>query len=312
MEYEELQRALAGNAQATQKLAGLDEDYSYAKELRGQPMPTPNQYGTVSPLQVLAGIVNNSRGRQQMRELGPQRQAARQEIAAGDAAVQGNALKMSMDKAAGEREARQQKMGANVGQGETWTDGKNDVAVVYNELNQPVDLAGNPVPEGFVPKERTYGLGSGGRGKAISYSDMKDFSTRATALGEVRGVVDDFKPEYAQPTNLPTGFVNDLAAGMSGQDLMKYVSKAQDQRSKEAMQWWARWRMSYTLPERDERFGATLTPNELRSWAEAENVRLGGDPNEILTRITKLRDVMDDETLNHLNDQMAGASTGRH
>jgi hypothetical protein len=76
-----LQQALARQAAAKQQMAGLDEQYDRAAALRDAEQPQINRYGTVSPLAVIADMVGKSRGRKQMRELEPQREAARQQMA---------------------------------------------------------------------------------------------------------------------------------------------------------------------------------------------------------------------------------------
>ena len=77
---EELQRALRQGSDAKARLAGLDEQYQQAQD-RGVATTKKDRYGQVSPLSVLADVVGQSRSRRDMRELAPQREAARQAIA---------------------------------------------------------------------------------------------------------------------------------------------------------------------------------------------------------------------------------------
>ena len=78
---ENLTLALRQGAQGKAKLAGLDEQYTRANALRGSQSAKIDQYGQVSPLAAMADIINQSRGRKDMREIEPQRVAARQSIA---------------------------------------------------------------------------------------------------------------------------------------------------------------------------------------------------------------------------------------
>lgn len=77
---EELQRALRQGSDAKARLSGLDEQYQQAQD-RGVATTKKDQYGQVSPLSVLADVVGQSRSRRDMRELTPQREAARSNIA---------------------------------------------------------------------------------------------------------------------------------------------------------------------------------------------------------------------------------------
>jgi hypothetical protein len=77
----DLSAALRAGSQAKAQMSGLDEQYERANALRGAAGPKINQYGTVSPLSVLAGVVGKSQGRKQLRDLAPQRAAARQSMA---------------------------------------------------------------------------------------------------------------------------------------------------------------------------------------------------------------------------------------
>ena len=77
---EELQRALRQGSDAKARLSGLDEQYQQAQD-RGVATTKKDKWGQVSPLSVLADVVGQSRSRRDMRELAPQREAARSSIA---------------------------------------------------------------------------------------------------------------------------------------------------------------------------------------------------------------------------------------
>ena len=73
--------ALRQNAQGEADLGGLNEDYARAENMRNTSNAKVNQYGTVSPFAVMADVINQSRGRKDMREIAPQRTAARTAVA---------------------------------------------------------------------------------------------------------------------------------------------------------------------------------------------------------------------------------------
>lgn len=99
MRLEELSNALRGTSDAKMRLAGLDEEYARSQALRDKPMFTkPNEYGYISPLGVLGDMIAHSRGRAMARDLKPQREAARLQIAEGENAPALYQAKVAADK----------------------------------------------------------------------------------------------------------------------------------------------------------------------------------------------------------------------
>jgi hypothetical protein len=84
---DELALALRAGQQGKADLAGMDEDYARATSDRDTMMTKADRYGQSSPLMALGDIIKNSRGRQQMRELKPQRVNARNAIAENASAL---------------------------------------------------------------------------------------------------------------------------------------------------------------------------------------------------------------------------------
>lgn len=78
---DELSLALRAGAQGKADLAGLDEDYTRAATMRDTPQSQINRYGQVSPLSVMADVLRQSSGRKKLREIAPQRAAARSAMA---------------------------------------------------------------------------------------------------------------------------------------------------------------------------------------------------------------------------------------
>ena len=79
-----LAQVLRGGSQGKAELAGLNEQFTRASDMRDNRTAKPNQYGYTSPMSVMADVINQSRGRKDMRELAPQRAAARQKIAGAE------------------------------------------------------------------------------------------------------------------------------------------------------------------------------------------------------------------------------------
>jgi hypothetical protein len=80
-DIEALKQALRQGAQGKANLASLDEQYARGVALRDGASAKMDQYGQVSPLAVIADVMNASQGRRDLRELGPERDAARQSVA---------------------------------------------------------------------------------------------------------------------------------------------------------------------------------------------------------------------------------------
>jgi hypothetical protein len=114
------------------------------------------------------------------------------------------------------------------------------------------------------------------------------FTDQANQVRNVGDIVNSYNEAYAKPVGWDTKFLNALGTKLAGNDLLKYIGPDVDEDAKAAMQWWANWRMNFTLEARNERFGATLTPNEQEAWEEAESVTPGMDPAEIRRRIDRL------------------------
>jgi len=67
-----------------------------------------------------------------------------------------------------------------------------------------------------------------------------------------------------------------------------------DQDSRDAYSWWSDWNLFYTLPERNDKFGATLTRNEQRAWKGA-NITPEDGPEEIRRKMDVVLGIMKDK-----------------
>jgi hypothetical protein len=83
----ELAQALRQSSQDKSHLIGLDEKYADAKKLRDTKTAKSNSVGYTSPLAILADVTRQYSGINKMRELAPQRDAARTSIAQNENAL---------------------------------------------------------------------------------------------------------------------------------------------------------------------------------------------------------------------------------
>lgn len=112
----------------------------------------------------------------------------------------------------------------------------------------------------------------------LTYADRGKLENMASTVNAADSALSGFKDEYAQ--RFGPGPQSKLPNALSAVGLS---TKAMD----EASNWWAQWKLLYTLPQRNATFGATLTPNEHRAWAEAD-INPSMDPNTIRDRIGKV------------------------
>ena len=78
---EALSRSLRQGAQNEAGLAGLDEQYAAANKLANTQTARPDRFGRTSGLAVLNDVIGRAQGGNKLRELAPQREAARQGLA---------------------------------------------------------------------------------------------------------------------------------------------------------------------------------------------------------------------------------------
>ncbi|GAF97644.1 unnamed protein product, partial [marine sediment metagenome] len=102
-------------------------------------------------------------------------------------------------------------------------------------------------------------------------------------LGNARQLVGSFKPEYAQGAFPGARTASNFLAGSLGMGTDEM---------KEAQGWWSDWDLLYTLPERNEKFGATLTPSEAKAWRLA-NIQGEQDPQQIRRKQQVMIDIME-------------------
>ena len=146
-----LSNALRAGSQSKAKLSGLDEQYERANALRNSAGPAINQYGTVSPLGVLANVMNQSQGRKQLRELKPQREAARLGIANNENAAALYGAQQNLNKFDYQKQSDTAKAGALVKAAQA----KADVDAGRARTLAEAKASAQGKPEAWVNKDGT-------------------------------------------------------------------------------------------------------------------------------------------------------------
>lgn len=122
---------------------------------------------------------------------------------------------------------------------------------------------------------------SGQKFPKLTNPDRTKLEKASNVYTGVTDLIAGFKPEYTQKIGpVVSGLPNALAAvgiGTKG--------------SKEAADWWAGWRQMYTMGERNQLFGATLTPAEQKSWAQ-NDINPNMDPEQIKQRAAVIHGII--------------------
>jgi hypothetical protein len=131
-------------------------------------------------------------------------------------------------------------------------------------------------------REAVAAMKQSGGGKAISPPERKRLEGIVSGISEFQDSIGSWKPEYAGSGLPGTGsLMNAIAAKAPA-----LAPKA----AEEKQLWWANWDRVYNIPERYEKFGATLTPAEKQSWADA-NISPNMTDFQIRTNIGKINEL---------------------
>ena len=154
-------------------------------------------------------------------------------------------------------------------------------------------------------------LGSDKAGFAnMTAGQETSLSNQAMTLGGIRRSVLDFKDSYAQPIKDELG-INIPFANDFNKMLTTRAPGFMNENSKESARFFGAWQNMFTLENRNELFGATLTPSEERAWKGALEINPDMEPKQVraymdeLERVTKARAKYNAET------QIAGGSDPR-
>lgn len=113
-------------------------------------------------------------------------------------------------------------------------------------------------------------------------SEGKSFEDIGTTTAEIMDVADSFEDAYGTESRLPK---LGAAQNFIATEAPSYATEGmQEQRD-----WWAKWGIIYTLPERHELFGAALTKEEKPEW-EKHAINPDMSPEVIKENMTWLVD----------------------
>ena len=134
--------------------------------------------------------------------------------------------------------------------------------------------------------------------------ERKQMSSMRFGIEAVASAGETFKDSYARPAGVPvvSQWATDAATtmGLSPADVsgalntvgMGGDTEEEDTNFQDAARWMAGWRQGYTLWQRNELFGATLTPSEQKAWSSAGEINLNMDPAEIRKRVSQAEEIM--------------------
>ena len=126
--------------------------------------------------------------------------------------------------------------------------------------------------------------GTGGlrKDKDLSPAAGRDLSELATIATNFDSLGASFRDEYAGmgvTGGIRTGLARKLgSAGTANQQALG--------------EWWKDFDRLINLPQRNEMFGASLTPPEKQAWAEAQNISPGSDPAVVRRAFAKLTGIV--------------------
>lgn len=130
---------------------------------------------------------------------------------------------------------------------------------------QKAEKTGNPKPSRLTYADRT---------------KLEDVASMINQAGESSsGFQDDFTQRFGPG---PQSRLSNTLASMG---------VATDE-GKKASDWWAKWNLIYTLPQRNATFGATLTPGERQSWYESD-INPSMDAQQVRERIKKITRILE-------------------
>jgi len=163
-----------------------------------------------------------------------------------------------------------------------------------------------PVPEGWIQDPNANGSYQAKR--EWTMPQKRKFQKDAQIQPKLAALVNGFKPYFSQLGRAPTRIINRALARFNREDLLKYANKTLDSQAREAALWWAEFMRVYSLKERYELFGATLTNNELSSWEQALGIVQGQNPTHVRRRLEQLYNDYTHDLLGEFNSQYVGTA----
>jgi hypothetical protein len=134
----------------------------------------------------------------------------------------------------------------------------------------------------------------------LTVSDRRDLTEGAGLVGNIQDLKSGFKEDFAAPQVMGKSIpgARPLANAMSAMGLG--TDKMDD-----AQRWWAASDRLYTLFQRNKLFGATLTSNEMKAWAQA-NANKNMKPEQIKSMLDDILRVAQEELTANVEGFEAG------
>jgi hypothetical protein len=140
----------------------------------------------------------------------------------------------------------------------------------------------------------------GSRGNKLTVSDRRDLTEGAGLVANMHQLLTTFKDDYAAPQVMGKSIpgVRPLSNALSAAGLgSKGMDAAQD--------WWATSDRLYNLFQRNKLFGATLTTNEMKAWAQA-NANKNMKPAQIKSMLASIMKTAEQELKSNVEGFMEG------
>lgn len=123
---------------------------------------------------------------------------------------------------------------------------------------------------------------AGPKPSRLTYSDRNKLEQMSGMIRDADETLDTFNDKYAQqfgpgPQSKLPNFMSSIGLSTDNMD--------------EGANWWAKWNLIYSLPQRNATFGATLTPTERQAWAESD-INPSMDPKTIKSRAGKVVEIL--------------------
>jgi len=120
------------------------------------------------------------------------------------------------------------------------------------------------------------------RGRDLSVGDVNTLTTQGTQFADIQRFYETWRPEFSRPGTF------------SGGDVRNWITRnlgSRDEDVRRMAQWWQDYQGNYELGRRNQMFGATLTPGELRLW-EAAAITPNMDPGLIQANLQRQRELI--------------------
>jgi len=132
----------------------------------------------------------------------------------------------------------------------------------------------------------------------ITAGELKVVTDDMSRLNGIRRSMALYKDAYSQTSKLMAGFnipgTADAMKFLTLKDVAKYLPGISDEDAQilfESAEFFASWASNFTLPVRNQMFGATLTPSEARAWKSALELDADSPPEHTRRVMARLEEV---------------------